>query len=212
MSMNESVLVIPANAMDRFGPFTGFRADLGDRLHELLNPAHLLFRPRASVETDPSFKQLIPYVVFRWGDELFHYTRGSGAGEARLRAKRSIGIGGHINSADAHGQGDLYRSGMRRELAEEVNIDSRFSERIIGLVYDPTTPVGQVHLGIVHLVTLERPAVEPREAELMEAGFAPMRELWERRAEFESWSQVVLESLLSDSIFPQVQWAAGPSY
>lgn len=210
MSMNESVLVIPADAMDRLGPFTGFRADLGDRLHELLNPAHLLFRPRASVETDPSFKQLIPYVVFRWGDDLFHYTRGAGAGEARLRTKRSIGIGGHINSVDAQGQGDLYRSGMRRELAEEVNIDSQFSERIIGLVYDPTTPVGQVHLGIVHLVTLERPAVEPRETELIDAGFAPMRDLWEQRSEFESWSEIVLESLLNDSVFPQVQWAAGP--
>ncbi len=58
------------------------------------------------MEDDPSFKQLIPYVLFRWTDadgtvHLFEYLRGSGQGERRLHAKRSVGVGGHISSLDA---------------------------------------------------------------------------------------------------------------
>jgi predicted NUDIX family phosphoesterase len=191
---DEHVLVVPAAALDRLGPFRGFRPD-PDRLADLLDPARLEFRPRSAVETDPSVKQLIPYVVFRCGDDVFHYTRGAGGGEARLRAKRSVGVGGHISAADAAGADDPYRAGMLRELAEEVEVDSPYAERVLGLVYDPSTPVGEVHLGVVHLLTLDRPAVRPRETALADAGFAPLGELWARRAAFETWSQLVLGAL-----------------
>ena len=195
MSIDESVLVIPAAALDRLGPFHGLRTDLGDRLADLLDPAHVAFRPRAAVETEPSFKQLIPYVVLRHGDRLFHYTRGAGAGEARLRALRSVGVGGHITAEDAAGAADPYRGGMLRELAEEVEIDSSYTERVLGLVYDPSTPVGEVHVGVLHVLTLARPAVRPREADIAAAGFAPLAELWADRTAFESWSQFVLAVL-----------------
>jgi predicted NUDIX family phosphoesterase len=198
MIADEHVLVVPAAALGRLGPFRGFHTDPG-RLADLLDPAHLAFRPRAEVETDPSVKQLIPYVVFRCGDRLFHYTRGAGGGEARLRAKRSVGVGGHISAADAAGAADPYRAGMLRELAEEVEVASPYTEQILGLVYDPSTPVGEVHLGIVHLLTLDRPAVRPRESGLADAGFAPLRELWAERAAFETWSQLVLGVLRAES-------------
>jgi predicted NUDIX family phosphoesterase len=196
MPRDEHVLVIPAAALERLGPIRGLRTDLGGRLADLLDPTHVTFRPRSAVETDPSFKQLIPYVVLRHGDELFHYTRGAGGGEARLRALRSIGVGGHITAEDAAGAADPYRAGMRRELAEEVDLDSPFTEQLLGLVFDPSTPVGEVHLGVVHLLTLDRPAVRPREADVADAGFAPLVELWEQQAAFESWSQFVLAELV----------------
>src|SRR4051794_1798034 len=184
---DEHVLVIPSSILTQRGSFHGLRTDLGRHLADLLNPAHVEFRPRAAVETDPSFKQLIPYVVLRYGDDLFHYTRGAGGGEARLRAKRSVGVGGHISAADAAGSGDPYRTGMRRELAEEVEVASPYTERVLGLLYDPSTPVGEVHLGVVHLLTLERPDVRSREDGLTDAGFAPRGELWAQGAAFETW-------------------------
>src|SRR3954466_7438809 len=134
MPTDEHVFVIPAAALDRLGPVRGLRTDLGGRLAALLAPAPVTFRPRAAVETDPAFKQLIPYVVLRHGDALFHYTRGAGGGEARLRARRSVGVGGHISVADAAGANDPYRAGMLRELAEEVDVASPFTERLLGLV------------------------------------------------------------------------------
>jgi predicted NUDIX family phosphoesterase len=193
---DEHVLVVPAAALERLGSFHGLRIDLGHRLADLLDPAGVEFRPRSAVETDPSYKQLIPYVVLRCGDRLFHYTRGAGGGEARLRAKRSVGVGGHISAADADGAADPYRAGLLRELAEEVEIASSYTERVLGLLYDPSTPVGEVHLGIVHVLTLERPDVWPREAGLTDTGFAPLRELWDQRAAFETWSQLVMGELV----------------
>jgi predicted NUDIX family phosphoesterase len=156
------------------------------------------------MEDDPTFKQLIPYVLFRWVDasgdvHLFEYLRGGGQGERRLHAKRSVGVGGHISSLDSAAGGihDVYREGMRRELDEEVIICTPYSERIVGLINDDETPVGQVHLGVVHLCDVERPDVRPREADILDAGFRPIGEILARLDAFESWSQIVVRALFS---------------
>ena len=90
---------------------------------------------------------------------------------------------------------DVYREGMLRELAEEVAIDSPYREQVVGLINDDETPVGQVHLGVVHLCDLERPAVEPREDDVLEAGFRPVAEILAELDRFESWSQIVVRAL-----------------
>src|SRR3954467_10445027 len=107
--MDEQVLVGPPGRPAAAGEFHGLRPFTEDFRRLLLDAQYLSFRPRAEVETDPSFKQLIPYVVLRCGGELFHYTRGSQGTEARLRALRSVGIGGHISRADAGTASDPYR-------------------------------------------------------------------------------------------------------
>ena len=99
----EHVLVVPTPVFHALGHFQGFCGDTDRYLKGLLDPAHTSYRPRAAMEQDPTFKQLIPYVIFRHRDQagrvsLFQYTRGKGQGEARLHAKRSIGIGGHISA------------------------------------------------------------------------------------------------------------------
>jgi predicted NUDIX family phosphoesterase len=130
---------------------------------------------------------------------LFDYLRGSGQGERRLHAKRSVGVGGHISSLDsAAGRfHDVYREGMRRELAEEVIINTAYAEKIVGLINDDETPVGQVHLGVVHLCDVERPEIGPREADIQDAGFRPASEILARLDAFESWSQIVVRALFS---------------
>src|SRR5207244_13475017 len=134
----------------------------------------LSYRARSEVETDPSFKQLIPYVVLRWGDQVFHYTRGQRGTEARLRALRSVGVGGHISADDSTLFGDPYREGMLREITEEVLIETDYAERCVGLINDDSNPVGQVHLGIVHVLELGEPRVRRRESALTRSGFAPL--------------------------------------
>src|SRR5262245_52835276 len=130
--MSEQVLVVPAGALDRFGPFIGLRRD-GELLPRLLDSPGLEFRPRAEVASDPSVKQLIPYVLFRWRKRCFHYTRGATGSETRLRALRSIGVGGHINPVDSSAA-NPYRAGLERELAEEVILESPFRESVLGLI------------------------------------------------------------------------------
>jgi len=195
MPADERVLVIPTSRFRAAGYFHGFRAADEAYLAALLDPAAFSFRPRREVETDPDFKQLIPYVVPRCGADLFHYRRGSSGTETRLAALRSVGIGGHVSEEDAAGGEDPYRTGMLRELAEEVEIGCRWVERLLGFINDDRTFVGSVHLGVVHLFELEAPAVRPREDALAEAGFAPLADLAARRDEFETWSQFVFDAL-----------------
>ncbi len=84
---------------------------------------------------------------------------------------------------------------MHRELAEEVIIDTPYVEQCIGLINDDHTPVGRVHLGVVHLFDVERPAVRPHEPEILDAGFRPASELLADLDRFESWSQYCLRAL-----------------
>lgn len=200
----EKVLVVPTALFHELGYFQGFSADVSRYLPRLLEGREIEYLPRGRMEEDPSYKQLIPYVLFRWTDDdgqvqLFQYQRGGGMGERRLHAKRSVGIGGHISSLDATaGHIDhVYREGMQRELAEEVAIDTPYLETIAGLINDDETPVGKVHLGVVHLCDVERPAVSPREEDLLDAGFRPVGEILARLDEFESWSQIAVRALFS---------------
>jgi len=195
MPVDERVLVIPTDRFRAAGYFHGFRPDEDGYRAAVLDPAAYQFRPRSEVETEPAFKQLIPYVVLRHGDALFHYRRGAGGTETRLRALRSVGIGGHISEEDAAGGTDPYHTGMMRELMEEVLIGGGWSERFLGFINDDSTPVGSVHLGVVHLLELDSPDARSREDALVDAGFAPLAELAAREGEFETWSQFVLREL-----------------
>jgi predicted NUDIX family phosphoesterase len=195
----EVVLVVPTVELHRLGIFQGFCPHVTAYLPRLLDPNYLRFLPRPDAENDPSFKQLIPYVVLRCRDLVFHYTRGQAGTEARLRALRSIGVGGHICSHDAALVSNAYQAGLRREIEEEIHIDSSYTERTIGLINDDRTPVGQVHLGIVHLFDLAEPRVQRREAALTDDGFATLADLRKERERFETWSQFLLDGEWLDS-------------
>ena len=205
---DESVLVVPTALFHSLGYFQGFTSDVSRYLPALLAPDTLSFRPRGEVETDPGFKQLIPYMIFSHTDangevSLFQYVRGRGMGESRLHSKRSIGVGGHISSDDLSGEQtqDLYRVGMLRELYEEVELRSPYSEcrvgliNCVGLINDDETEVGKVHLGVVHHFQLEHPDMVSREPDLIESGFVPVRELPADLSGFETWSSICLTAL-----------------
>jgi predicted NUDIX family phosphoesterase len=193
MPTDERVLCIPASHFAAVGLFSGFRSADESYRARLLDPAVVTFRPRSEVESDPSFKQLIPYVILTCGGAVFHYRRGAAGTEARLRSLRSIGIGGHIAEADAARSPDPYRTGMLREVAEEVAIPCGYSEHPFGFIYDDRSFVGSVHLGVVHRFELERPAAVPREAALAEAGWSAFAELAAAGEQFETWSQLILD-------------------
>lgn len=198
---SEEVLVIPTTLLHQLGYFQGFCPDIERYLGELLKPENTSYRRRGEMESDPNFKQLIPYVLFRYRDEqgqeaIFRYTRGKGQGEQRLHQKHSVGIGGHISSIDAS-ESNPYEQGMRRELEEEVSINTRYEARCVGLINDDETEVGKVHLGVVHIFDVATPDIEPREDEIMNTGFIPVKELLEDLEGFESWSRICLSALFS---------------
>lgn len=207
MSPDEQILVIPESFVLSIGDPTGFQRDVDRFLKPILASDQLTFGRRGEMETDPSFKQLIPYVILQWTNDdgvvhVFRYTRGGGSGEARLHAKQSIGIGGHISAEDAEGEGNPYLIGMQRELDEEVTIDSAYEDHREGLLYDPSNDVGKVHLGIVHRFVLEQPNVSSNEDDLADGGFVPLSQLRQESDRLETWSQLALEAVYLNSDSP----------
>ncbi len=103
--------------------------------------------------------------------------------------------GGQSPFLEGHAAGNPYEEGMRRELDEEVAVESRYTTRCVGLINDDQTEVGSVHLGVVHLFDLERPAVRPREPEIIECGFRPVEAILADMSGFETWSQICMKAL-----------------
>jgi predicted NUDIX family phosphoesterase len=191
----EQVLVVPTELFRQTGYFNGINADVQPYLKTLLDPASVSYRPRDAMEKDPGFKQLIPYCILRCDGRIFHYTRGTAQGETRLHSKRSVGVGGHISTLDQHPVNSPYIEGLRRELEEEVSIGCGYRDACIGLLNDDSTEVGRVHLGIVHVIELDEPKVQPREKSMLNTGFAAPEELFQSFQEFETWSQLCLSHL-----------------
>lgn len=197
---DEQILVIPSKVIESIGTIDGFEPDVDRFLQPILQSPELSFQPRSVMESDPSFKQLIPYVVMQYnasdGPRLFRYSRGGGGGETRLHAKFSIGIGGHVSAEDAEGPGDVYQTGMQREIDEEVTIGTTYATERLGLIYDNTTEVGRVHLGVVHRFLLDAPEITSNEADLADGRFVDLRELNAGKDRLETWSQLVLDHVL----------------
>ena len=199
--MEEHVLVVPTQIFHALGCFQGFCTDIDRYRDVLLDAKNILFRPRSTVETDPNFKQLIPYMIFCHTDSsgnisVFQYVRGKGMGESRLHQKRSIGVGGHIATEDQGQRSEnVYQEGMLRELHEEVVLRTTFIERCVGLINDDSTEVGRVHLGMVHRLDVAEPNVVSNESDLIESGFMPLEELRKYREQMESWSAISLDAL-----------------
>jgi predicted NUDIX family phosphoesterase len=197
---DENVLVVRRSLFDELGSFHGLNFEPEKYLRAILSRGNNFFLRRAQAENDPTHKQIIPYALIAHGDTVLHYVRGKKAGEQRLVAKGSIGIGGHMNqedellfnyAVDEH----VYREGVQREVKEEIKIDSPFEDRIVALLNDDTTEVGRVHLGIVHVFRLAEPKVQKREAMITNLSFLNRAELVALRDNLETWSQLCVDSL-----------------
>lgn len=210
--MSDDALALPAHARPRalcvpasaFAPFQGLLR--GDAMNAVLDDVFfgeaLVWVDRDLAENDPSFKQIIPYVVFLRGREVFHYARSKGGGEKRLHGLRSLGVGGHVEETDGPIE-NAYDAGLSRELSEELygNLPHGIAATApVALLYngDGSGGVNDVHLGVVHVVQLGPspapfPAISP---DLADPHFNHVVDAKRRVAEFEPWSQLVLKELL----------------
>ncbi|MCX5633726.1 MAG: hypothetical protein NTW93_08655 [Phycisphaerae bacterium] len=199
MAQQEEVLVVERKVFEGVGTFQGLQFDVDKYIQRLFVAGVPRFMLRSEAEKDPSYKQLIPYVIMSHNGKYLNYVRGSRAGEKRLVDKRSIGIGGHINpidwtlfSVDAH---KIYREAVKREVAEEVSVDTAYTDKIVALLNDESNEVGSVHLGIVHFWTLAEPKVSKKEQMITQMTFMTPTELQQVKDTMETWSQLCLSGL-----------------
>ena len=186
---DERVLVVPRAAIMGAGGWRGVVTS-GAARHLDVIAAEGRFEPRAAMESDPRFKQVIPYLVLRDRGRLFLMQRTRAGGDERLHDRFSIGVGGHLNPGDV----DL-AGGLAREWSEELAADFVPEFRLLGVLNDDETEVGRVHLGIVYLAEAGGRAVRVREKDKLQGGFATpasVRDVYDR---LETWSQLILDVL-----------------
>src|SRR5437660_6662803 len=199
----ENVLVIRRGLFHQLGSFQGLNFEPRKYLDAFLSRGNNFFLPRPEAEINPAYKQIIPYALIAFEKTVLHYVRGKKAGEQRLVAKGSIGIGGHMNETDESlfaMDEEAYRAGVEREVNEEIKIDTLFEDRIVALLNDDSSEVGRVHLGIVHIFKLKEAKVQKREAMITGLTFLTKEELMARRESLETWSQICVDAL--DKLLP----------
>ena len=200
MPQEEQVLVIERKIVEDVGMFQGLAFDTEQYLSNIFVQGVPRFMPRSQAELDPSHKQIIPYVIMLHDGKVLSYVRGRRAGESRLVGNRSIGIGGHINPTDDMPLFntdfyETYLAAVEREVAEEVSVETAYTDRIIALLNDDSNEVGSVHLGIVHCWNLDKPNVGRREQMITQMIFMTPEELQQVRDTLETWSQKCLDAL-----------------
>ncbi len=187
---DELVLGVPRERLADGPWWRGVRADGIEPLLGIVR-AEGAFRRRADVEDDPSWKQVIPYVVVRDEARLFLMRRTRAGGDTRLFERYSVGVGGHVNPPDGGLEG-----GLRREWAEELEAPFEPVFRLVGLLNDDLDPVGAVHLGVVYVVEAGGRPVRIRETDKLTGAFATPDEVRAVEDRMETWSTLVVEHLL----------------
>lgn len=189
----EYVMVFPADLLRTLGYFQGLRLEPARYLSAIESSAS--FRPRSAVETDPLYKQLIPYIILVFDGSVLSYRRGTRSSEGRLTGNRSIGIGGHVSVTDPNLFSSSYSEGMNRELREELRIDSTYTIRPVAMLNDDSNEVGKVHFGLIHVLVLNEPRVTRNEQAISDLKFLSNAHLFKSIEEYENWSQICIREL-----------------
>ncbi|MBU1341234.1 MAG: phosphoesterase [Proteobacteria bacterium] len=159
------------------------------------------FINRLAAEKDPSYKQIIPYIILQTTDFEKTAIYNRQGNEQRLHDLWSIGIGGHINPVDMETQTTSFHqiliTGMERELNEELDQRPKAElPKFVGVISEEITDVGKVHLGAVFRILTTAPEKYLPGSELFQFAWKKTKNLKELNLEL--WSKLALK-LISES-------------
>ncbi len=84
---------------------------------------------------------------------------------------------------------------MRREVQEEIYINTDYDSNVVALLNDDSNEVGRVHFGIIHVFNLLEPKVRKREKSINEPEFMSLDDLKRNVEQYENWSQICIENI-----------------
>jgi len=192
MKTDEKILVVPRLQLFKESDFQGFIPMNDFSSYELLIREQGQFLWRSEMEEDPTFKQIIPYLIFKNDGRYFLMHRRADASEQRLKGKATLGIGGHLREADMH-HGSI-ETWAEREFNEEVNYAGGLKITPLGLINDDSNPVGRVHIGFVYLLDGASSEISIK-SELKDGALYPLDQIVAQKDALESWSQLILPAL-----------------
>lgn len=180
-------------------------------INKNLTPAY-----RRDAEFDTENLQAIPYTVIIGADldsdagELYVFATHRIGGDNRLVGKYSIGTGGHIEDGETVG------SAIVRELKEEVGLTgdqwfdldgnsasfSLVSNADVALIYDDTSEVNSVHVGLILICMVEdMSAVRVTEPDKLEGEWIKVDDLftkYDAEGLLEDWSSITLHRVFDE--------------
>lgn len=192
---DEHILVVKRSELLGTQPMQGLIPVDVDHYMDIIN-SKKEFLPRSLMETDPTYKQIIPYIVFTFNNRYFLMQRTAKATETRLQNKYSLGIGGHIRQEDMT-DSSLF-AWAEREFHEEVEYTGAMTMKVLGLLNDDSNPVGQVHIGFVILVEGQHGNIKVK-SELKSGALLSLQECADFYPVMENWSQIVYDALVRQS-------------
>jgi predicted NUDIX family phosphoesterase len=189
---DELVLGLPRDAVPSGLAWRGVRElDLARYLTAI--DEHGTYRRRGDAEDDPTWKQIIPYLALRDGNDIFLMRRSRAGGDVRLHDRYTIGVGGHVNPEDGGVLG-----GLRREWTEEIDTDFEPTFTPVGVLNDDDNAVGAVHLGLVYSADAGGRSVQIRETEKLEGSFVPLADVGDVADLLETWSALLFDFLVNN--------------
>jgi len=191
--MEESVLVVKRSVLEKHDLVNhqGIKnVALASVEKSIVNDYEYL--KRGIAEDSVSYKQIIPYIVFKHQESYFLMQRSSKASEKRLANNYSLGIGGHLRKEDIDFK-RIHEWGMR-EFKEEVAYCGTGKMQFLGVLNDDSTEVGKVHLGLVFIYEAASSDIRVR-SELKSGVLATKTDIIGLFDMLESWSQMVITAL-----------------
>lgn len=188
---DERILVVKRDDLFPNGAWNGLKqVDFDWYLKTISDKKEFLWR--SAMETDPAYKQIIPYLIFEHDSRYFVMQRQKKASETRLQSKFSVGIGGHIRQEDMQEQ-DIF-AWAKREFEEEVSYTGSYSIEPLGILNDDSNAVGQVHVGFVFLLKGDCDDIAIKD-EHASGKMMALEEIELHYDALESWSSIVIDFL-----------------
>lgn len=201
MSINkedELVLVVPSDIIFQNGIWRGLKTENLEYYIDLIK-SNCQFKRRGDVENDPSFQQIIPYMLFSFDKKFFLYKYLKAAGEQRLvNNNYQLGVGGHINKEDGDDGKDILEVGMMREWNEEVDYKGNLLEKkLVGIINDDSTSVEAVHLGLVYHFIGDSHEIQIKETDKMEGLLVDIKDYEQYLNSQSIWMQIAYKEYVS---------------
>lgn len=190
---DEKILVIKRTNLFTNGDWQGIKEiDTYDSFEHIIKQ-YKEFHSRSIMENDPTYKQIIPYLLFKYQDKYFVMQRKKTASEQRLKSKLSLGIGGHVKEEDLLRSNNLIDWAMR-EFNEEVTYAGNLAIKPIAIINDDSNEVGKVHIGFILLLEGNSANISIK-SELKNGVLESLTYCSEQFDLFEPWSQLLINFL-----------------
>jgi predicted NUDIX family phosphoesterase len=194
---DEQILVVKSDILFEKGKWQGLKQDNLDYYIDLIKK-NCEFKRRGDMETNESYQQIIPYIIFKYQDKYFLYRYLKQAYEQRLMNDYIIGVGGHVNKEDIKPGEDVLEAGRDREWDEEVEYkDELINKKLIGILKDSGRPVERVHLGLVYLFEGLTPNISVKEKEKMTGELVDPKIMAEKAPTTGGWVPIIYNEYIA---------------